>query len=406
MTNLIDTGIYIHWPFCKSKCPYCDFNVHVHEGIDQQQWKEAYIRVLKHYAEKSPERRIVSVFFGGGTPSLMPVDTVGGIVEIVNDLWSVAQDIEITLEANPTSVEAEKFKGFRNAGVNRVSLGVQALNDADLNFLGRTHDVKQAIEAIETARKTFDRYSFDLIYARPKQNLQDWETELREAMKYADGHLSLYQLTIERSTPFYMEHARGAFTMPGQELAADFYNLTQEALEAAGLPAYEVSNHARTGQESRHNRIYWEYGDYIGVGPGAHGRMSILSDNVSISDNMADFLDVSNRYKVAIRDHQAPEVLLDWVGRKGHGAHPEQPLTPREKFLETLMMGLRLREGVTLRHLEDKSGVRPRDALDQGKLRKMVAEGWMVDQADRLQLTREGWLRLNAIVPFILKDSF
>ncbi|MGB4106387.1 MAG: radical SAM family heme chaperone HemW [Alphaproteobacteria bacterium] len=405
-SNLVETGIYIHWPFCKSKCPYCDFNVHVHDSIDQEAWKSAYVRALGHYATRFPERRIVSVFFGGGTPSLMPVDTVEEILKTINDSWGLAADAEVTLEANPTSVEAEKFKGFRAAGVNRVSLGVQSLDDAQLKFLGRKHDVKEALQAIETAKENFDRYSFDLIYARPGQTLAAWEAELGQALEHAGGHLSLYQLTIERSTPFYMDHARGAFTMPAQELAADFYNLTQDMLEAAGLPAYEISNHAKAGHESRHNRIYWEYGDYIGVGPGAHGRISINSDNVSNDDNPDDMLDDANRYKVATRDHQAPQIWLDRVVLKGHGAHPEQPLTPREKFLEALMMGLRLREGITLEHLRAKSGIKSTEALDHKKLRKLVSEGWLSGEADRLRLTREGWLRLNAIVPFMLKDGF
>lgn len=364
------------------------------------------MRALGHYAARFPERRIVSVFFGGGTPSLMPVETVEAILGKINDSWGLAADAEVTLEANPTSVEAEKFKGFRAAGVNRVSLGVQSLDDAQLKFLGRKHDVKEALQAIETAKKNFDRYSFDLIYARPGQTLKEWEAELGSALAHAGGHLSLYQLTIERSTPFYIEHARGAFTMPAQELAADFYTLTQDAMEAAGLPAYEVSNHARSGHESRHNRIYWEYGDYIGIGPGAHGRLSINSGIVSNDDNMDDLLDDANRYKVATRDHQAPEIWLDRVTLKGHGAHPEQPLSPREKFLEALMMGLRLREGITLEHLREKSGVVVSEALDQKKVKQAAGEGWLLKDSKRLQATREGWLRLNSLVPFVLKDGF
>ena len=404
--NAIDTGIYIHWPFCKSKCPYCDFNVHVHDSIDQEAWKNAYVRALGHYAERFPERRIVSVFLGGGTPSLMPVETVGEILKTISNSWMLAQDAEVTLEANPTSVEAEKFRGFREAGINRVSLGVQSLDDEQLKFLGRKHSAKEAVQAIETARKIFDRYSFDLIYARPGQTLQEWETELRGALAHVDGHMSLYQLTIERSTPFYLAHEQGKFTMPAQELAADFYTLTQEIMEGAGLPAYEVSNHAKPGQESRHNRLYWEYGDYIGVGPGAHGRISVSSNIVSNDDIMDDLLDDANRYKVAIRDHQAPNVWLDRVDLKGHGGHPEQPLTPREKLLEALMMGLRLREGITLKQLRAKSGIDPADALHPKKLKQAVSEGWMVKDAKRLQLTREGWLRLNSLVPFILLDDF
>ncbi|MGB4058383.1 MAG: radical SAM family heme chaperone HemW [Alphaproteobacteria bacterium] len=385
--NTIDTAIYIHWPFCKSKCPYCDFNVRVHDTIDQKAWKDSYIKSIKYYAEELLERRIVSVFFGGGTPSLMPADTVEGIIQTIKDSWPVADDIEITLEANPTSVEAGKFKAFREAGINRVSLGVQSLRDEQLKFLGRTHDADEAIRAIHIAQNIFDRMSFDLIYARPGQTLPDWETELREAVELAKGHLSLYQLTIERSTPFYMDHARGKFTLPGQELAADFYALTQDIMEGAGLPAYEVSNHAASGHQSRHNRVYWEYGDYIGIGPGAHGRLSM------------------NVGKVAIRDHSAPEVWIERVEKSGHGAHPPEILPPRDRFIEALMMGLRLREGVSRDHLREKSGADLHEVLNEEKIRSVIREGWMADDLNHLRLTREGWLRLNAIVPFILKGE-
>ena len=386
--NSIETAIYIHWPFCLSKCPYCDFNVHVHEKIDQAAWKAAYGRALNHYAEKFPERRIVSVFFGGGTPSLMPVDTVGFILETINNLWSIDPQVEVTLEANPTSVEVEKFKGFRAAGVNRVSLGVQSLRDDQLAFLGRKHNTKETLQAIETAQKNFDRYSFDLIYARPGQTLADWETELRGALSHAGGHLSLYQLTIERSTPFYMEHARGAFMMPAQDLAADFYTLTQEIMESAGLPAYEVSNHAAPGHQSRHNRVYWEYGDYIGNGPGAHGRMT-----------------APGGAKSALRDHQAPEIWLDMVKKNGCGAHKAEILGPQDRFTEALMMGLRLREGVTLAHLQEKSGLDPLTILDDHKITLACKEGWLEPDPNRLRPTIEGWLRLNALVPFMLREK-
>jgi putative oxygen-independent coproporphyrinogen III oxidase len=399
MSNLIETGLYFHWPFCKSKCPYCDFNVHVSESIDQAVWKDAYLRALQTYADKYPERRIVSIYFGGGTPSLMPVDTVSSILKSVNDLWSVAPNIEVTLEANPTSVEAEKFRGFKDAGVNRLSLGVQAMNDSDLKFLGRTHDVKQALEAIDTARKIFDRYSFDLIYARPKQSLQDWEAELTGAIKHSGGHMSLYQLTIERSTPFYMDHARGKFTMPPQDLAADFYNLTWDVMEAAGLPVYEVSNHAAPGQQSIHNRVYWEYGDYFGIGPGAHGRIGNIVAN---NDKMAKTGIVSEGNKVALRDHHAPDRWLELVQSSGTGAHPGEVMGPEEMFAEALMVGLRLREGVTLAHLKKVSGVDPLEALEPGKLQKIKDEGWLADEVGKLRLTREGLLRLNSIVKYLL----
>jgi oxygen-independent coproporphyrinogen-3 oxidase len=380
-------GIYVHWPFCASKCPYCDFNSHVRARIDETAWEQAYLRALAHYAAMTAGRPVASVFFGGGTPSLMRPQTVEAILKTVHDLWPVDENVEITLEANPTSVESEKFKGFRAAGVNRVSLGVQALNDNDLKFLGRQHNVSEAMQAIDIARKTFDRYSFDLMYARPQQNLKDWGQELENAVQHADGHLSLYQLTIERSTPFYMDHAQGKFSIPGEDLAADFYNLTQDVLEAAGLPAYEVSNHARAGQESRHNLIYWHYGDYIGIGPGAHGRLTLEGR------------------KWATREHSAPEIWLEKVQKDGNGAHPFEDVPPRERFTEALMMGLRLREGVSLQKLGAEAGGPWADRLDENRLAELEKQGWLRRTPDRLVLEREGLLRLNAILPFIVIDK-
>ena len=378
-------GLYVHWPFCLAKCPYCDFNSHVRDGIDEQAWQTAFVKTLERYAAMTPGREIVSVFFGGGTPSLMAPKTVEIIISTIRRLWSVAPDIEITLEANPTSVEAEKFRAFRAAGVNRVSLGVQALDDAELKFLGRQHSMKEAMQAIDIAREIFDRYSFDLIYARPNQNLKSWEKELENALKLTDGHLSLYQLTIERSTPFYMAQAQGKFSIPDESLAADFYILTQEVLEAAGMPAYEVSNHARPGQESRHNLIYWNYDDYIGAGPGAHGRLTLDGD------------------KFATREHSAPEVWLDSAGVEGNGAHPFTPISPNERFLEALMMGLRLRGGVNLERLQEEAGRPWAEMLDAAALEKMQGEGWLELTPTHMKLRREGLLRLNAVVPYILK---
>ena len=385
MNSPQQTGIYIHWPFCLAKCPYCDFNSHVRDRIDEGQWQRAFVSSLERYAALTPGREIASVFFGGGTPSLMAPQTVEIIISTINRLWRVSPDVEITLEANPTSVEAEKFKAFRQAGVNRVSLGVQALNDADLKFLGRQHDIKEALQAIDIARENFDRYSFDLIYARPNQKLKDWEKELENALKFSSGHLSLYQLTIERSTPFYMAHAQGKFSIPDEELAADFYNLTQDVLEAGGLPAYEVSNHAKPGQESRHNLIYWHYDDYIGVGPGAHGRLNL------------------NGQKFATREHSAPEIWLEKAGMDGNGAHPFEEIPARERFLEALMMGLRLREGASLQRLQAEAGRPWAEMLDAAALDKMQAEGWLELTPTHMKLRREGLLRLNAVVPYIIK---
>lgn len=381
------TGIYIHWPFCKSKCPYCDFNSHVREAIDERAWESAYVKTLESYAARLPGREIASVFFGGGTPSLMPPRTVEAILSAIRKNWSVAEDIEITLEANPTSVESEKLKAFRQAGVNRVSLGIQALNDKDLKFLGRKHNVREALEALEIAQNIFDRFSFDLIYARPEQSLKQWEAELKEATGYSGGHLSLYQLTIERNTPFYMDHVQGKFTMPTENLAADFYNLTQDILSAGGLPAYEISNHARPGQESRHNMIYWRYSDYIGVGPGAHGRLTM------------------ERQKFATREHSAPEIWLEKAGQSGEAAHPYEPLSRRDRFLEALMMGLRLEEGVSVQRLEAEGDASLDDFLDRSKMQDLQNQGWLNLSSERLRLEREGLLRLNAVIPYILRQA-
>lgn len=377
-------GIYFHWPFCASKCPYCDFNAHVHDVIDHDRWRDTYVRAIAYYAKMLPGRRVVSVFFGGGTPSLMPPDTVEAILDAVRAGWTCANDLEVTLEANPTSVEVSKLEAFRDAGVNRVSLGVQALNDKDLAFLGRTHDTMQAIQAIELARDLFERFSFDLIYARPGQSLDDWEAELKRAVDLARGHLSLYQLTIERRTPFYLRAERGEFSMLDEVAGAEFYHLTQNVLEEAGMPAYEVSNHAAEGHQCRHNLLYWHYADYLGIGPGAHGRF------------------VQGGVKYASRDHFAPDVWLSRVEGKGCGVHPFEEVVGAERFGESLLMGLRLREGVDVIALCQAAGVVFGDVIDQSRLDKVCAEGWAVFDGTYMQLSREGWLRLNALLPYIL----
>ncbi len=385
MKNTAPIGIYFHWPFCLAKCPYCDFNVHVQAQIDHAAWRAAYIKAIQYYAKMIEGREVASVFFGGGTPSLMEPETVAAILSEIRNYWNVSPNVEVTLEANPTSIETKKFEAFRKAGVNRVSIGVQSLNDADLKFLGRKHDVAQALAAIETARNIFERYSFDLIYARPNQTLELWSEELKRALEQARGHMSLYQLTIERSTPFFLDHAQGKFTMPDDGRGADFYNLTQEIMEQAGLPAYEVSNHAAAGQESIHNLIYWRYGDYIGIGPGAHGRLII--DDI----------------KNATREHHAPDIWLQKIQSEGFAHHPFEKISPPGRFAEALMMGLRLREGVSVKKLESE-GQSPFDELVYAdNLAKITGEGWIVREGDILRLTREGMLRLNAIVPFLLK---
>lgn len=380
-------AVYFHWPFCASKCPYCDFNSHVRDNVDQSRMLAAYQKSIEMYASQLPEREIVSVFFGGGTPSLMLPSTVSGIIDTLQRKWKVANDLEITLEANPTSVEAEKFSDFKSAGVTRVSMGVQALNEADLKFLGRTHGVEDALRAIDIAGRYFDRYSFDLIYGRPEQKLADWEKELRRAGELARGHLSLYQLTIERNTPFYMQYHRGAFSIPDEVMGAEFYHLTQDVMEGMGMPAYEVSNHAGIGQECRHNLVYWHYADYVGIGAGAHGRF------------------MRDGCKYATRDHAAPEKWLERVEEYGHGAHPSEIISPQDRFAEALMMGLRLRDGVTVARLQEISGEDFFKQIDVSKLDRVIQEGWAVLDGTSLRLTREGMLRLNVIIPYILKDT-
>ena len=377
-------GVYIHWPFCAAKCPYCDFNSHVRERIDQVAWVEGYVRALEYYAERIPDKQVVSIFFGGGTPSLMHPETVERIIDTVQRLWRVANDIEITLEANPTSVEIDKFQGFRAAGVNRISLGVQAMNNTDLKFFGREHNTSEAMKAIDIARTCFDRYSFDLIYARPEQSLSEWEAELMGAVKHANGHMSLYQLTIERNTPFYMKHSRGEFSVPDDVKGAEFFHLTQDIMEEAGMPAYEVSNHAAVGQECRHNMIYWNMADYIGVGAGAHGRFMMGTD------------------KFASRDHSAPEIWLERVMENSHGSHPFEKLTAEDRFFESMMMGLRLRDGISIARCEELSGLKFTDMVEMRNLDTVIQEGWAMRNDDALWLSREGMLRLNALIPYIL----
>jgi oxygen-independent coproporphyrinogen-3 oxidase len=379
-------GVYVHWPFCLAKCPYCDFNSHVRERIAHEEWRRAYLAEIDHYAALTPGRTVGSVFFGGGTPSLMEPRTVAAILERIAARWQVAPGCEVTLEANPTSVEAEKFAGFAAAGVNRVSIGVQALNDQDLKRLGRMHNVSEAMDALEIAAKNFTRYSFDLIYARPRQNLKEWREELEKALKIAGaGHLSMYQLTIEPGTAFFTQHARGELRIPDEELAGDFYELTQELTEAAGLPAYEISNHARPGEESRHNLLYWRYGDYAGIGPGAHGRLTL------------------DGRKQATRAHRAPEAWLDLVARQGHGAHDFEEVAAAERVTEALMMGLRLREGVDLRNIAAEGGAPWQEFIAPARIGALAAEGLVAQEGERLRPTLAGMQRLNGVLRYLLE---
>jgi putative oxygen-independent coproporphyrinogen III oxidase len=373
-------GVYVHWPFCKSKCPYCDFNSHVRDGVEQARWRKALLTELDHAARETPDRRVETMFFGGGTPSLMEPETVAAVTARTRGLWDCAPDLEITLEANPTSVEAGRFAVLAQAGVNRVSLGVQAMNAADLSFLGREHSTDEALAAVETARQNFARYSFDLIYARPGQTLEAWAAELTRALECAGEHLSLYQLTIERGTRFFTDHARGNFTLPPEELAAEMFELTQARLEAAGRPAYEISNHAAPGAACRHNLIYWRYQDYVGVGPGAHGR---FSEGVT---------------KRATRRRSGPEAWLEAVERDGHGTAESTVVTGRDLVEEALMMGLRLTGGIDRTIFAANTGADPVDALSEAALAPLVKGGFLEISPTHLTATSSGRQRLNAVL--------
>ncbi len=383
-------GIYVHWPFCAAKCPYCDFNSHVRDQIDHAAWRDAYVREINHYAALTPGRTVTSIFFGGGTPSLMEPETVKAVIDQIKKAWPCDPDMEVTLEANPTSVEAAKFKGFRAAGVNRVSIGVQSLRDEDLSFLGRKHNRSEALQAIDLAKENFDRFSFDLMYARPQQTVSDWVQELEEAVQLSVGHLSLYQLTIEEGTPFHTQFGRGDFMMPSEDLGGEFYEITQSVLTAAGLPAYEISNHAKPGQESRHNLTYWRYTDYVGIGPGAHGRLTLPDGKVATLQ------------KVATRGHRAPEVWMERVLASGHGGHDHESVNPEQRWMEALMMGLRLREGVPFARLESESGKSIDEILNPRKLKALSEEGLITLPGDSIKPTSAGMQRLNGLLGYLL----
>ncbi|MBO9713198.1 radical SAM family heme chaperone HemW [Sphingomonas sp.] len=372
-------ALYIHWPFCVSKCPYCDFNSHVRESVDQAAWRAALLADLAHEAAQLPGRRLGSIFFGGGTPSLMPPETVAALIEAAEAHWGFEPGIEITLEANPSSVEAARFADLASAGVNRVSLGLQALDDAALKFLGRAHGVDEGLAALATAQRAFERVSFDLIYARPDQSLADWEAELTRALGFGTGHLSLYQLTIEPGTRFATLFEKGELAAYDPDEAADLFAATQALTGAAGLPAYEVSNHARAGEASRHNLAYWRYADYAGVGPGAHGR----------------------RGGVATLRRKKPENWIAAIERNGHGIEREDGLVPAERGIEALLMGLRLAEGVDLRHVARVAEGEP--PLDPAALARLESHGLLRRDGDRLRVTGEGMPVLEAILREIVR---
>jgi putative oxygen-independent coproporphyrinogen III oxidase len=364
-------ALYVHWPFCVSKCPYCDFNSHVREAVDQAQWRDALLADMAHEARETAGRRLTSIFFGGGTPSLMPPATVAALIKAAEAHWGFAPDIEITLEANPSSVEAARFAHLVAAGVNRVSLGLQALDDKALRFLGRAHDVAEGLAALDTAQSAFARVSFDLIYALPGQSAEAWADELRRALSFGTGHLSLYQLTIEPGTRFATLAAQGALLPADPDESAALYELTQDMTSAAGLPAYEISNHARPGEESRHNLSYWRYRSYAGIGPGAHGR----------------------RGGHAVQRHRKPENWLAALARNGNGICEETEIPPADRGVEALLMGLRLAEGMDA----------PDEMLDLDAVARLAAQGLLERSGTRLTATPRGMLLLDAILAEIVK---
>ncbi|MGO4706030.1 radical SAM family heme chaperone HemW [Microvirga sp. 2MCAF38] len=377
-TRDVGFGVYVHWPFCASKCPYCDFNSHVrHQPVDQERFLAAFRREIAHTAARIPGRTVSSIFFGGGTPSLMKPETVGALLDAIGGAWAVDPNAEVTLEANPTSVEAERFRGYRAAGINRVSLGVQALNDHDLRRLGRMHSVDEALAAVKIAASIFERYSYDLIYARPDQTPETWKAELERAISYAVEHLSLYQLTIEPGTWFERLHQAGKLVVPSDDEARVLYDLTQEICEKHGLPAYEVSNHARPGAESRHNLLYWRYGEYAGIGPGAHGRL------------------VTGNARLATSTEKHPETWLAQVERDGHGIIEEEVLASESEGDEFLLMGLRLKEGIDPARYTAFTG----RMLDAKRVHSLQEQGMLAQRSDaRLSVTREGFPVLNAVI--------
>ncbi|MEA3025950.1 MAG: hypothetical protein QOF91_1235 [Alphaproteobacteria bacterium] len=381
MTSAISEGafgVYVHWPFCLSKCPYCDFNSHVrHAAIDEPRFLRAFQTEIAATAKRAPGRTVSSIFLGGGTPSLMQPETVGTILDTIGRNWTVPSGVEVTLEANPTSVEATRFRGYRAAGVNRVSLGVQALDDASLKELGRMHTAQEALDAVAIARQSFERYSFDLIYARPRQTPQAWEAELRRAIAEAAEHLSLYQLTIEPETPFHTLHQTGKLVVPDDDTARALYDLTQEICGNAGLPAYEVSNHARPGAECRHNLVYWRAHEYAGIGPGAHGR-----------------LDIDGRRRATMTEKR-PEAWLMRVESLGHGQITDDLLTPEERADEFLLMGLRLAEGIDPARYQALAG----RTLDPDRIATLAAQGFVESGGDGfLRVTPAGFPVLDAVV--------
>ena len=384
-TSSFDAAIYIHWPFCAAKCPYCDFNSHVRERIDQDRWRDGLLSEIDGFADRYPGLRPLSVFFGGGTPSLMPDETVAAVLAHLRTRWPHADwpALEVTLEANPTSVDAQRFRGYAHAGVNRLSMGIQALNDTDLKFLGRWHSVAEALRALDVARDNFKRISFDLIYARPGQSLAAWRRELGRALAFSPSHLSLYQLTIEEGTAFYQRHRRGEFTLPDEDQSHALFMETQSLCGSAGLPAYEISNHAAKGQESRHNLAYWRGDFYVGIGPGAHGRLPGDQPGAALAHSQV----------------RRPEGWLDAVVADGIALFEATTVTPRDRFEEMLMMGLRLKGGIDLADLGQRTALGPQDwPVNRPALEAMIASGHLRREGSRLAATELGWPLINHLV--------
>ena len=382
---MVKFGIYIHWPFCESKCPYCDFNSHVSETIDQAAWADAYLAELDRYAEETTGRTVTSVFFGGGTPSLMTAGTVRAVLGRIEDNWQVSEDLEATAEANPSSAEMEQFEAFREAGVNRLSLGMQSLEDEALIFLGRRHSVAEAIRAASEAVQVFDRYSLDFIYARPGQTAAAWREELARILELAGDHVSLYQLTIEPGTQFHKDRVPAA----GEEVAAELFEITQEMSSDAGLPAYEISNHARPGEESRHNLVYWYGEDYLGIGPGAHGRLSTAAAGQVIATE-------------TVQEIRLPEDWLSAVQSGTGGTQKRVQLARKERLEELILMGLRLSEGIDFERFSRLFGAQLLDQLETEKLDRLIDGGFLFLEDNKLGATAEGRNRLNAVLASLL----
>lgn len=382
-------AIYIHWPFCLKKCPYCDFNSHVRDRVDQSDWRQAFTREIQSFSRLYPNLKPSSIFFGGGTPSLMEVETLASILSDIDRCWGIDSDIEITMEANPSSVEADRFRGYRAAGVNRLSMGVQSLHDEALQFLGRLHSADEALEALKVARQCFDRVSIDLIYARPDYQKHLWQDELSRALDFDLSHLSLYQLTIEEGTAFYHQYHRGQFTLPDEEEAADLYDLTQQLTAKAGLPAYEISNHARLGEESQHNLAYWRGDSYLGLGPGAHGRAPGVYTQGAFSQ---DF------YSQAHFQVKRPEDWLKRVADHGSGVQEVEMISRTDRMTESLMMGLRLKSGIDRAYFKHLYGQDVCDLIDISR----IDPEYLTLSDSHLRLTDKGLPVLNHILEQLL----